>query len=199
MPTPHVLASVSSSTPATTLIKILMDTACTRSIAPEQALQWLSNVRRSSSLFTLGDNHTTLPAAHEGDVKIYTSNDNDDPTASATTVTFNCLKTGRMWLMSIADLTCKGHILLLRDNGPSYGIAPDRTVYHIHRDSDGSKSIDSHRGLWSVNLAFTKNGHASITSLPRDSIEAATILNTPVSGLLPTPDKIGRASCRERV
>ena len=97
----------------------MLDSGCSSSIAPEHAAPLLNQLRDSNRTFTLGDANTKLAAGQEGDLIFRT---NDD--TQGTSVTFYCLKTGKMWLLSTSDLTKNGWSLYMRDSGLSFLVTP---------------------------------------------------------------------------
>ena len=148
-------------------IKTYVDTAASCSTAANDEL--LENLRHGTKIFTLGDNKTKRPAGSEGDVAVNFGGcaDND------TVITFHCLTTGSMWLLSVNDLCSDGHAVWLFNDGPSFGITPDHSVYVIERETPNINGGGT--GLWHVYLEFSKAGTARIVAM--DKNKSTEVLN----------------------
>ena len=174
--TPHIVHSQS----------VLFDTGCSLSIAPNNkfARGLLMRLRKAKTNFTLGDAATTVTADQKGDVDIFHQRERDGDVK----ITFHCLNTGKMWLLSVDDLSNQGYLIILRNWDNSYGIGPDKSVFIITRDKPATDGSGGGCGLWRVVLQFTEAGVARIQSLPRDSAEARRVLNSSILDMLSKPD-----------
>ena len=157
---------------------VLFDSGCSLSIAPDNEFvhNLLKDLRDANANFTLGDAATKVKARKKGDIQLEHQKKRDGDVS----ITFHCLQTGKMWLLSVDDLTDHGYLILLRNWGTSYGITPNEDVFIILREKPANDGSGGGSGLWRVVLQFTEAGVAQIQSLPRDSPEAIQVLNSSI-------------------